>query len=167
MRGSRAVLAAWSAFKQRRFRALHIGLIALFLVQLIGLNLGAWQARQDLQEVRSRSERLLREAFPSIKVVVDPVLQAEREILVLRAARGEPGPADLETWLDMAAAIWAGQPAPLTAVRWDAQGLTLEAAQWSETAVMQMQDFARQKGWQAQLEGPRLRLSRPAGAAPR
>lgn len=162
MKGSRAVLAAWSAFKERRYRAIHVGLIALILIQAIGLNLSAWSARQDVRQVQSRSEQLLREAFPSIKVVVDPVVQAERELQTLRSASGEPGPTDLETWIDLTATVWAGQPAPLKTLRLDAQGLSLEAAQWPEELVAVMQDYARQQGWQAQLNGGVLRLSKSA-----
>lgn len=165
MRGSRALRAAWAAFKDRRFRALHIGLVALVLIQVLGLNVVAWQAGREAQRLQARNETLLRESFPSIKVVVDPRAQAERELQSLRRTAGVPGPADLETWLDVAALAWAGQPLPITALRMDAQGLSLDAPQWPAASLQAMQDHARQLGWQARLEGSVLRLIPPAMAA--
>ncbi|NBQ91029.1 MAG: hypothetical protein EBS47_05120 [Betaproteobacteria bacterium] len=166
MKGSRAVMAAWSSFKDRRFRTLHIGLAALLAVQAVGLNVSAWQAQRHLQALQGRSEQVLREAFPSIKVVVDPVAQAERELLTLRRASGEPGPTDLETWLDLAAAAWAGQPTPLDSVRLDAQGLTLVATSWPPDRVQGLQDHARQHGWQVRVDSGVLRVSKSGVASP-
>jgi general secretion pathway protein L len=161
------VIAAWSAFKERRLRAIHAGLIALVLIQAAGLNLSAWQARRDIQQVQAQTEQLLREAFPSIKVVVEPVTQAERELQKLRSAAGEPSPTDLETWIDLASTAWAGQPRPIKALRLDSQGLSLEADHWPEESVQVMDSYARQHGWQTQLQGGLLRLSRSAPPANR
>ena len=162
MRGSRALRAAWATFKDRRHRAIHVGLVALLLIQIVGLNVAAWQARHEVQQIQAQNERLLRESFPSIKVVVDPLAQAEREVYALRRASGLPGPADPETWLDVLSPAWAGQAAPLKAMRWDAQGASLDATQWPAASLQAMQDHARGLGWQARQEGSVLRLMPPA-----
>ena len=171
MKGSRALWAAWATLKDRRYRALHVGLAALVLVQVVGLNLQAWRAHGEVQALRQQQQDILREAFPSIKVVVDPLLQAERELLKLRRAAGEPGPADLETALDVAAGAWALQPLPagqLKSIRWDEQGLALLAAAstWPPEAVQRLQDHAGRLGWQTRQDGPTLRLVRPGAGAP-
>lgn len=165
MKGSRAVLAAWAAFKERRFRAVHVGLGALVVVQLIGLNASAWQARRDIRELEARAEAIVREGFPSIKVVVDPVVQAERELQAMRRASGQAGPTDLETWVDLASAVWAGQPEPLVKLQLQPQGVSMEAAHWPPELVTVLQDYAAQQGWQARLDGAVLRLTKPAAAA--
>lgn len=164
MKGSRAVLAAWATFKEPRLRVLRWGLVALLLIQVVGLNISAWQARRDVLAVQARGEQLLREAFPSVKVVVDPAVQMERELTALRRASGQPGPTDLETWIDLLAGIWAGQPEPLIKLQWDTQGLKLDASQWPAEFIPVIEDHARQQGWQARLEGNTLRLSRSTGA---
>lgn len=165
MRGSRALRSAWTTFKDRRYRAIHVGLVALLLIHIARLNVEAWQLGREVQQLQTRNEVVLRESFPSIKVVVDPLAQAERELHTLRRASGLPGPADLETWLDVAASAWAGQAPPITALRLDAQGLSLDAPQWPAASLQAMQDHARKLGWQARLEGSVLRLIPPAPAA--
>lgn len=164
MKGSRALMAAWATFKEPRLRALRWGLVALLLIQVVGLNASAWQARRDISAVQSRGEQLLRETFPSVKVVVDPAVQMERELTALRRASGQSGPTDLETWIDLLAGIWAGQPEPLVKLQWDTQGLKLDASQWPAEFIPVIEDHARQHGWQARLEGNTLRLSLSTGA---
>jgi general secretion pathway protein L len=164
--GTRALWAAWTAFKGPRYRAVHIGLLALVLVQALGLNLSAWQAQSEVQALQQRHAQLLRDAFPSIQVVVDPVLQAERELQTMRQAAGEPGPQDLETGLNLVARAWAAQALPLQAIRWDAQGLSLVAAQWPTDTVQRLRELAAGLGWQTQMEAGALRLI-PPGVTPR
>ncbi|NDF63070.1 MAG: hypothetical protein EB136_09205, partial [Synechococcaceae bacterium WBB_3_034] len=79
---------------------------------------------------------------------------------------GEPGPTDLETWLDLAAAAWAGQPTPLDSVRLDAQGLTLVATSWPPDRVQGLQDHARRHGWQVRVDSGVLRVSKSGVASP-
>lgn len=165
-KGLRAALAAWAAFKDRRYRALHAGLAALVLVQAVGLNVQAWQSQRELQALQLRQAQMLLEAFPEIRVVVDPVLQAERALQALRRAAGEPGPTELETGLDVVASAWAGQPIALSSIAWDERGLTLRAPQWPQDAVQRLQNQADPLGWKTRLEGSVLRLVKPGAAQP-
>ncbi|MFM2185506.1 MAG: type II secretion system protein GspL [Burkholderiaceae bacterium] len=161
MKGAHALLSAWASLKAPRWRALRYGLLALVLVHLVGLNVAAWQTRRELAQLQVQTEQLLRESFPSVKVVVDPVRQMERELATLRRASGQPGPEDLETWTDLLAGLWTGQPEPLSKLVWDRQGLRLEATPWPPSALSGIQDHARQRGWETRLEGNTLRLFRP------
>lgn len=160
--GTRALQAAWAAFKGPRYRAVHVGLVALVLVQALGLNVSAWRAQREVQALQQRHAQIFREAFPSIQVVVDPVLQAERELQAMRHAAGEPGPQDLETGLNLVARAWAAQAVPLQTIRWDAQGLSLVAAQWPTDAVQRLRELATPMGWQTQVEAGALRLTPPS-----
>lgn len=162
MKGSQALWAAWMSFRERRWRAVHVGLAALVIVQVLGLNLAAYRARAELAALDGRSESILRETFPSVKVVVDASVQMEREIQTLRRAAGQAGPTDLDTWIDLVATFWAGQPSPLKSVRLDAAGLTLEADVWPPAALVAVQSHAARHGWQAQQQGSVLQILRPA-----
>ncbi len=68
--------------------------VAVLLAFLVGLNLHWYQMRSESQRMRASLERSFREAFPRVPVVVDPVLQTERELAGLRARAGQSGPAD-------------------------------------------------------------------------
>lgn len=164
MKGSRALLAVWSAFRTPRYRAIHVGLALMLLIQVIGLNASAWRSQRETQTLQARAEEVLRQTFPSVKVVVDPRVQMEREVQSLRQAAGLAGPTDLETWIDLVATLWAGQPEPLLKFQLSPQGLSLEATQWPPDVVAALQEHARQQGWQARVEGNQLKLA-PAGAA--
>jgi len=166
MRGSRAAVAAWSTFKDRRFRVIRVGLVALALIQIVGLNVSAWQADREIRQLQALTEAQLRESFPSIKVVVDPVAQAERELQSLRRIVGVPGPAELETWLDVASTAWTGQAAPIKALRLNAQGLSMDAPRWPAPSLEPIADHARRQGWQTRLDGSVLLVQPPAEVKP-
>jgi general secretion pathway protein L len=68
--------------------------VAVLLALLVGLNLHWYKMRSESQQMRAALERGFRETFPRVPVVVDPVLQMERELAGLRARSGQSGPAD-------------------------------------------------------------------------
>lgn len=63
-------------------------------VWLLGLNLHWGQLAGERGQLKADMERRFREAFPNAQVVVDPVLQMERQIGALRARAGQSGPED-------------------------------------------------------------------------
>lgn len=158
---SRLLALGWSAFSDRSWRAVHAGLAGLVLVHLVGLNMAAWQVQRTVTDLDRRSAELLQTTFSSVKVVVDAPLQMQREMQTLRATVGQPGPTDLETWLDIAAPLWGSDQAPLQAVKLSAGRWTLEAAApaWPDPIVQALQRHAQAHGWMVQVDGPRLHLS--------
>lgn len=68
--------------------------LACALVFLAGLNLHWASLSRERTELRAQMERMFREAFPSAQVVVDPVLQMQRQVGELRLTTGQSGPAD-------------------------------------------------------------------------
>ena len=64
-------------------------------------------------------------------VVRDPAAQMERESDVLRAAAGQPGPADFETMLSAAASAWPENQGPMQSLRFQTGQLTLAAPGWT------------------------------------
>lgn len=67
---------------------------ACVLAFLAGLNLHWAQLAGERAELRAQMERVFREAFPSAQVVVDPLLQMQRQVAELRLATGQSGPDD-------------------------------------------------------------------------
>lgn len=165
---SRLVAQGWAGFADRQWRAVHVGLMALVVVQLVGLNLSAWQTRRELAALEQRSAALLQATFASVKVVVDPGLQMQRELQALRDAKGQASATDLETWLDLLAPFWTRDMAPLNAVRLDAGRLVLESSQaeWPAPALEALRRHAATQGWTLHAEGSRLTLA-PASSRER
>ncbi len=67
---------------------------AALAVWLVGLNVHWAQLAQERDELRGALETSFRRTFPEAKVVVDPVLQMEREVAALRTRSGQSGPGD-------------------------------------------------------------------------
>ena len=67
---------------------------AALVAWLLGLNVHWAQLAQERNELRAALETTFRSTFPETKVVVDPVLQMEREVSGLRTRAGQSGPGD-------------------------------------------------------------------------
>jgi general secretion pathway protein L len=63
-------------------------------VALLGLNLHWAAMARERQEIRVSLERQFRSTFPEAQVVVDPLLQMNRQVATLRASSGQTGPDD-------------------------------------------------------------------------
>ncbi len=68
--------------------------VAACTVWLTGLNLHWISLEAEKKSLRQAIEQRYREAFPQAQVIVDPVLQMERQIAALRARAGEVGAED-------------------------------------------------------------------------
>lgn len=98
------------------WRPVRWGGLALLLVNVIGLNVWAWQQRADLAETRAAIQNTLTQTFPAVKVVVDAPLQMQREVASLRQASGAVSSGDLEAML---AALGSSSPAGKSATSID------------------------------------------------
>ncbi|MGD9945009.1 MAG: type II secretion system protein GspL [Burkholderiaceae bacterium] len=67
---------------------------AALLVALVGLNLHWGMLLQERNELRAQIERRFKQTFPSITVIVDPLLQMQRQVSTLRTRAGQAGPDD-------------------------------------------------------------------------
>lgn len=81
------------------WRPARWGLLALLLTHLAGLNALAWQEHQALASKQQLLERSVREAFPSITLVLDAPVQMGREVTRLQQASGQLAHSDLEAML--------------------------------------------------------------------
>ncbi len=94
-----------------RWRALRFGFLALVAVNVFGVQALAFQQHRVLAAKRQAINDLLKQTFPAVQVVVDAPAQMQRQLDVLRQARGALGPADLEALLG----AWAlATPLPAT-----------------------------------------------------
>lgn len=163
-RGLLAVRDAWRQFRSPPWRPVRWGLAALAGVQLLGLNLAAWQLHAGLQQRRDAMAQLLRTSFPQVRVVLDAPAQMERETQALRAAAGRPGESDFESLLSAAALAWPEERGPLDGVRYESGRLTLSAAGWSPDEVERFRAQLRPGGWVVDVTEGQLVLRREGSA---
>ncbi|MGD9773490.1 type II secretion system protein GspL [Diaphorobacter sp.] len=94
-----------------QWRAARWALGLAVAVQVIGLNLWAWQDRQALAAKQAGVRNTLTQTFPRIQAVVDAPVQMERELVQLRQETGSVSRRDLEPLM---AAAGAALPAART-----------------------------------------------------
>lgn len=165
-RGTRALRDAWRQFLTPTWRPVRYGLIALAALQIVGINLWAWQQRSALQDRQQAIVKLLQTTYPQVRAVLDAPTQMQRETDVLRAAAGKPGETDLEPMLQVAASAWPADRPPVDDIRYEQPGrLTLAAAGWAPEQIDQFRNQVAPAGWQVEAQEGRLVLSRrPASA---
>lgn len=166
-RGSRALRDIGRALLGPAWRPVRVGLVALVLVQLVGLNLAAWQMRDEQRDKQARMVSLLQSTFPHVTGVLDAPLQMRREIEQLRARAGRPGEDDLEPLLYAAAAAWPPGRPPVPSVSFEPGRLSLSAADWRPDEVDAFRDRLQAVGYTAVLAEGRVQVRRAprAGAA--
>ena len=166
-RGSLALGKLGRQWAGPAFAMARRGLLALLLIQLVGLNVMAWQQQTALADKRAATDALLRTTHPQVRAVLDAPLQMQRETAALRAAAGVPGDEDFETMLAALAGAWPDGQAPVAQLRFEPGRLSLPAAGWPPPLVDQLRARLQTSGWAlANAEG-RLDMQRPAPAAVR
>lgn len=146
-RGSLAAGNLWRTLMGPGWAPARWGLVALVVVQLIGLNARAWQQRQALDNLRASQNSLLRQAHPQVRAVLDAPLQMQRETAALRSAAGVPGDDDFETMLAAAAAAWPDSQPPAAQLRFEPGRLSLPGAGWAPPQVDALRQRLQALGW--------------------
>ena len=90
------------------------GLLALLLVQLVGLNAWAWREQHLIGLQQAELKRMLTDSFPKVSVVVDAPAQMRREVQALQQGAGLPQTQDLDAMLQALSAHWPGNTVPMT-----------------------------------------------------
>lgn len=158
-RGLRAITAGLRRLTAPEWRPVRLGLAALLLVQLAGLNAWAWHLERKAAGRRQAMTQLLQATHPQVRSVLDAPLQMQRETERLRAAAGRPGPADLEPMLAAAASAWPdGQP-PLRALKFDSGRLTVVTVGWGDAQRAAFAQRARAAGYQAEAKAEQVVLT--------
>jgi general secretion pathway protein L len=84
------------------------------LTWIVGLNLDAWRMLREERALRGRLEATLRQAFPRVPVVLDPVAQMRRGVSDLRTGADAADPRD---FLPLAASLARALPNEVDVVR--------------------------------------------------
>ncbi len=98
-----------SLLRAPQWRAARWAAVLLLVAQIAGLNLWAWQQRSGLLAKEDAVRNTLTASFPKVQVVVEPVLQMERELTALRQDAGALTAGDLEPMLAAAGGTLAAQ----------------------------------------------------------
>lgn len=159
-RGVAALRGGLSTFwRHPAWRPLRFGLVALAVVQLIGLNAEAWRQRNALAERRAEMISLLQSAHPQVRAVLDAPAQMQRETDALRAAAGRAGEADLEALMQAAASAWPAQQ-PVQTLNYEPGRLTLATTGWDDAQLARLRDALAPGGWRVEAGEGRVTLSR-------
>ncbi len=143
------------------WRPARWGLAALLLVHLLGLNTWAWLEQRAQADRQQTAQRLLTDNFPNVTLVLDPLLQMQRETERLARASGMAGTGDLGPMLT-ALAPWGTRPAQ----RIDHQKRQLTLVGWQPLGEAAAAALAR-SGYQLEAQGDAWILrERSPGSAP-
>ena len=159
-RGSRFVRDNWKRVWSPAWRPARIGVLALVVLHVIGINLWALHQRSEIERRKQAMVTLLKAAHPQVGTIVDAPVQMRRATDSLRAAAGRVGDADLEAALAAATQAWPDGQAPIQALRFEQGKLTLVVSTWSADQVERFRARLRSAGWSVQATEGRLVLSR-------
>ena len=143
------------------------GVAALLSLQLLGLNVMAWQQRGALDAKRAAMDSLLRSSHPQVRAVLDAPLQMQRETAQLRLAAGVPGEDDLEPLLAAGAAAWPEGAAPPPQLRFEPGRLSLPASALQQAQADQLRARLQSAGWAVDNSDGRLVIRRANPNTPR
>lgn len=165
-RGLQWAREAWRRFTGPDWRPARLGLAAVVVLNIVGLQAWAWQLQQAVQARKQAQVALLQSTHPQARVVLDAPLQMQRELERLREAAGVPGEADLEAALSALASAWPvglGQP---QALRYERGQLSVSLPGAAPTQTDQLGRNLQALGWALEVAGSRLTLTwRPPATA--
>jgi general secretion pathway protein L len=166
-RGLQSLRDALRQLTGPEWRALRVGLAALLLLQVVGLNAWAWRLDQAVQDKRGAMTQLLQASHPQVRSVLDAPVQMQRETDLLRVAAGRAGPTDFEPMLAAAAAAWPDGQGPLQKLRFEPGRLTLDTRGWGDAQRLQFADRLRAAGYGAENQGEQVLIAAAAAVADR
>lgn len=157
---ARVAAGAASFWNTPAWRPARWAVVALAVVQVLGLNAFAWRAQTQLEQQRSAIRNTLLTTFPQVTVVVDAPLQMAREVAALRQASGMASPRDLETLLGALGASGAPTFTKLapTAIDFAAGELRLSGLNANPTQVEALDEALQPQGISSHLDGATLVL---------
>lgn len=162
-RGSRALRDGLRRLATPQWRPFRIGVAALVVAQIAGLNLWAWNQTAAIDTKKRALQTVAKTAFPRVSeldIQRDAAAVVQREVQNLRTAAGKPGDNDLETLMQAAASAWPADRPPVDNLRFESGRLILTASGWSEAQIAQFRSVLRPAGWQVEAADGRLTLSR-------
>lgn len=168
-RGTRAMRDAWKRFLSPSWRPVRVGIAALIVAQIAGLNLWAWSQSSAIEAKRAATINVVKATFPKVpenSILLDPALTMQRETDALRLRAGKPGDTDFEPLLQAAAIAWPADRPPVENIKYENGKLTLATVGWKESQLEQFKSRLRPAGWKVESSGEgRVTLTRNVGGA--
>lgn len=164
-RGIRALRHLLRGLMRRNWKPVRWGLAGLVAVQLLGLNLLAWQQAHQVKAKKQAMEGMLTTSFPQVRAIRDASVQMQRETDMLRAIAGRSSDQDLESLLAAAATAWPAERGPVDSLAFESGKLVLSSNGWSDANIQQFRSQLQSEGWQLDAAEGRLTLSRAQNAA--
>ena len=113
LRGWRWLQATWRSLRfDPAWQTSRRGLALLVVVNLLGLNLWAWQVQAQVSAQRESLNALLLSTFPQVKVVIDAPIQMRREMQALQKNSAQPQDADVDVMLQVLSTPWPSGAVP-------------------------------------------------------
>ncbi|MDR7331038.1 type II secretion system protein GspL [Roseateles asaccharophilus] len=161
-RGTRALRMFGRELMRKPWQPVRWGLALLLVIELLGLNLRAWRLNAELKAKRADIAATLTAAFPQIRNPLDPPVQMQRNMDLLRASAGSVGDQDLEALLAAAATAWPADRPPAEALAFEPGRLTVSAQGWAQPQIDNFRTQLLADGWQLDASEGKLTLSRAA-----
>jgi len=149
---AKLALSAQSLLHAPPWRAARLAMLALVLVNLVGLNVWALREQAALQAKRQAVRSVLTGTFPKIPVVVDAPLQMTREVSALQRASGAASSTDMEAMLAALAAV-VPVTQTLTSLDYVAQELRTKVPAVSAAEQARVALALKQQGLAASWDG--------------
>lgn len=140
-----------------RWRPVRWGLWAVMLVQVLGLNLYAYQQQAAVNQERRAMQAAFTSTFPKVQAVVDAPVQMQREVDQLRQRSGQLAPDDAEVMLS-ALMQSANFPAAPTTIHYQGGELKIEGLQLPASALAELTRAMQARGYQLQAQGTTLSM---------
>ena len=147
------------------WRPARLGLIGLVIVQVLALNVQAWQQKTRLREAQAEMSSLLMGSFPATRVVHDAPQQMRQAADALRARAGLIGERDFEALLSAAATAWPADMPPAEALKYEDGRLAFPSTSWSPAQIEAFKRQLSSEGWTLDSQNGQLQISRQRGPA--
>jgi general secretion pathway protein L len=159
-RGVRALRLVSRALMRKPWQPVRHGVVALLVVQLLGLNLWAWHQNREIAARREAITATLTGAFPQVRAILDAPVQMQKQLDLLRASAGSIGDQDFEALLGAAAMAWPADRPPTDALAFEPGRLTVSAQGWSPPQIENFRTQLQSDGWQLDTSDGKLTISR-------
>lgn len=148
---------AWRTLaRDPAWRPVRWSLGALLGLQLLGLNLLAWQEQAAERAQKAELQTLLTQTFPQVQLVLDAPRQMQAELERLRQQQGELGGGDFESLL--AALGASGQPVSWQKIEFGSGQAKLIGVRLDAAAEQSLQGALQARGWRVEPNGNDWRL---------
>ena len=155
----KSVHQAWQDLTQQpAWRPARWSLLALALIQVLGLNALAWQQRAAIEATQTEIRQTLLQTFSHVSLVIDAPRQMQRELALLQQATGQSGRQGLTEALTQLARF-APAGSSLDAIELEAGVLQVRPASLGDAEFDTLAAALRAQGWRVHREQQRLLLS--------